>query len=188
MPNPGSLPPLNSSLLNHSAEQDSCRRLSNVMLPPGWSSWQARVHNKFEGFSQGLRPSFASSCSGRRSSCGQARPSPRIQVADGDHQHGAKLSSINVAQFCAAPLTPPILRRTAGDQFGEPGNVPEPFFHGAVSRSCETRLASNNRLNCLKFSARVYRPPDWLAREGRARRILDLQRFSRASPDPHWRP
>jgi|HubBroStandDraft_4_1064222.scaffolds.fasta_scaffold224763_3 hypothetical protein len=29
-------------------------RLTDVMLPPGQSSWQARVHNKFEGFAQGF--------------------------------------------------------------------------------------------------------------------------------------
>ena len=155
MPNLGSLPPLNSSRLEHSAEQDSCRRLTNVMLPPGRSSWQAPVHNKFEGFSHGLRSSFGVKLrrAGIQLPTGSGFASHPL-MDDGDDQHGAKVSSINVAQFCAGPFISPCSDALPDDEFGPAAQCSQDSDHGAAHRSCTTRsLSSKQLIYKQKFSS-----------------------------------
>ena len=79
-----------------------------MMLPPEQSSWQARVHNKFEGFHQGHHEESHHAFPHEIAAPPTARPanrvSQRILVMEGGDPNGEKLSSIDVAQFRAAPF------------------------------------------------------------------------------------
>ena len=71
MPNPWELSPfqLKSTLTDAAgARPVPPARLTHVMLRPGRSSWQARVHNKFEGFAHGRDGVLRLSCFWLRSS------------------------------------------------------------------------------------------------------------------------
>ena len=80
-------------------------RLSDVMLLPRRSNWQARVHDKFEESTEGFGQSGESADSGNEPPQACLRLAPRAADEGGAY----KLSNRRVAQFLCSSFVPPTL-------------------------------------------------------------------------------
>jgi hypothetical protein len=104
MPNPweSSSFQLKSTLNSAGASLVPPARLADVMLLREWSSWQARLHDKFEEFTQGFDGKFEA---------GDAESQPQqacFRLAPGAVSEGtaAELSNRVIAQLCRSVARP----------------------------------------------------------------------------------
>ena len=145
MPNPweSSSFQLKSTLNSAGASLMPPARLSDVMLLPRRSNWQARVHDKFEGSTSG----FGQDGEGGDAEIEPRRPclhlTPRLAGEGG----ACKLSNGRIAQFLCSSFARRQPRRTLDQEFTCSGDVPGTGFYCEEAPKAAP-LSANFRARC----------------------------------------
>lgn len=141
-------------------------RLTHVMLLPGQSSWQARVHNKFEEFSRWLRWRLASAGSSLRSGRRPQRTGLRVAAWSGPAATGWRITEQDQsgAPLCSSVRASCLGGRSDDQIRWDSGKFPR-FQSRARVSSCETRSAQDKRLISVRLCAgTVIAQANWMGR------------------------